>query len=143
MFSKKTIKDIDVKGNHIGLRYDGDAEFKHYSLDQVQEIRIGTKRHWLAGAGIGAGVGGLAMGLGFGLGAKCSSTSDSDCKGLHALGTVFVSIAGAVAGFGIGAGIGSAIPRKKDKSNIVVTPQVYTHGGMSVHGGGLGVSGSF
>ncbi len=136
-------KEISVKGDLIGLRFEDKDRYDYYRLDQLQQIRIKRKTHWLTGAGIGAGVGALGAGLGFALGAKCTGTS-GNCEetALHAFGIAGFALLGAGVGFGIGAGIGAAVPKKK-KVEMSVSPQVYHQDGYKVSGAGIGVSGSF
>jgi len=141
-------EDIQVRNNLIGVRFDGDDDYRFYSLDRLQEIRAKKKRHTWMGAGIGAGAG-AALGIGLSLAVypptkDCDRAGDpGDCSTFKVLFPLMFGFLGAGAGLGIGAGIGYGIPKKKKQTTLSIAPNIYGDEKMNVTGGGIGVCGNF
>lgn len=139
--------DIDVRGDTIGIRFEGQEGYRYYRPDQFREIRYKTEKHTWLGGGIGAAAG-AALGVGIGLiiqppNKNCSNAGDpDDCETFKTLVPLALSVLGTTVGFGTGAGIGSGIPKKK-KININVSPKVYGIENQTVNGGGVSISGRF
>lgn len=147
-------EDIVVYRNMVGVRLEGEKQFRYYSPQQISEISRREKRHAGMGALIGLGAGAAAgAGVGFAVvNSSCSDAEDSaECRNLSTIIGVGIGVSTAIIGTAVGAAIGAAIrkkkkvenPEKRQRVSVSVSPQLYGSKGLKVEGAGLGISGRF
>ncbi len=133
--------DIELRGELVGIRFQGEDQYKYYSRQQIAEIsnKKFSRGAMAIGGVVGAVVGGgLASGLFLALhdvgpGDPSCTSDPGDCAGMaHIGGGIGLGIVGALVGGGAGVGIGAAVSSKK---TLIVSPQVSLDGNRGTYGG--------
>lgn len=141
-------EDLIVYQTGIGVRFEGEKQFRFYSSEHIREVKRRVKRRVGMGALIGLGAG-AAVGVGGAIAASKSSCAGADdvgdCKLMRNAGAVIIGVAAPLFGTILGLAIGGAIRKKKkqQKVSVSVAPQLYGRDGVNVEGAGLGISGTF